>query len=205
MLQFTVTPRGLYFKALHVGKFGILAMISGVILIFWAMGINGSYNLALQHISELGIGPGGSGIVFDLGLISAGALAIPFFIGLGKILDREATNQRVRKRTVNCSILACVSLIGTGLFPMHDTLLIPHFIFAFLFFINGLLFCVQFSYLMAKDDRFSRAHAYLGYFVAIFFGIYLATPWMGLTEWLVFFSIVFWMVITSGYVCYNKL
>ena len=168
------------------------------------MGINGSYNLVIQHVSELGIGPGISGLVFDLGLISSGFIAIPFFIGLGKILDQEGTNHRIRNRAVTLSIIACLSLTGTGFFPMYKAFIIFHAIFALSFFIIGLLFCLHFSFVMSKDNRFSKIAANFGFIVAVFFGLFLATTGSGLTEWLVFFSIVSWMVATSIYIFYKK-
>ncbi|MFX0098833.1 MAG: DUF998 domain-containing protein [Candidatus Hodarchaeota archaeon] len=205
MVFYSKTSSGMLFKKTHVGIPGIVSMIFGVGLIFTAMGLNGSYNLVFQHVSELGIGPGISGLIFDLGLITSGFIAIPFFIGLGKILDRDGANHRIKKRVVTLSIISCLSLTCTGFFPMYRSIVIIHAIFAFSFFISGLLFCIHFSLLMTKDKRFSKFQANFGYIVAVFFGLFLATPGSGLTEWLVFFSIVSWMVITSIYIYYKKL
>lgn len=198
------TIKSLQFERIPGGIYGLVSMSIGVSLIFLAMTQYPGYNLIEYYISYLGFGPGLSAPLFNIGLIVAGLVAIPSFLDLARILDGEEINQKAWKRAKQFSIAACIFLSLVGCFPAYNLiLLIFHGMAAMGFFVCGFLFCVLFTYLMNKDTRFSRIQIYIGIIVSGVFALFMVTI-RPLTEWLVFFAIVFWVCETNLYVLFKK-
>jgi len=133
-------------------------------------------------------------------------IAIPFFISLGRILQQQENgNEKLKKRTVIISIIACLSLSLIGCFPaINLIMLLIHGIFAIIFFFAGLFFCLFFGYLMLKDSRFSEPQSYLGFIGVGIFTIYLCTI-KPLLEWIVVIFVFFWIIENAIYVIHKKL
>ena len=99
--------------------YGIISMTIGAGAILVSLLLYPGYSIITQFVSWLGIGPGLAGPIFNIGLILAGVIAIPFFISLGRILKQEENgNPRLKKRAVIISIIACLSLSLVGCFPV---------------------------------------------------------------------------------------
>jgi len=191
-------------EKVHGGIYAMISMAVGVSLIFIAMSQFPGYNMVDYYVSELGAGPGLSGPIFNIGLILAGIIAIPFFVHLGRILKQEGIYDIVRKLAVGISIIACICLSIVGCFPATSGLsLVLHYYFAMGFFFSGLLFCFLFSVLMFKESKYSNIQVIIGCFVAITFAIFLILKYP-LPEWIVFFSIVFWVLENGIYIYYKK-
>ncbi len=57
---------------------------------------------------------------------------------------------------------------------------------------------------MWVDPNFSKLQAITGFIVAAIFAIFLITR-TALTEWAVFFAIIFWVIENSIYILYKKI
>ena len=191
-------------EKVHGGIYAIISMAVGVSLIFIAMSQFPGFNMVEYYVSNLGAGPGLSGPLFNIGLILAGIIAIPFFVHLGRILKQEGIYDIVRKLAVGISVIGCTCLSIVGCFPATSGLsLLMHYYFAMGFFFSGLLFCFLFSIVMFKDSKYSNIQVIIGCFVAVTFAIFLMMK-TALTEWIVFFSIVFWVLENGIYIFYKK-
>ncbi len=186
------------------GFYALLSMCIGLSFIFTAMANFPGYNMIDYYVSNLGVGPGLSAPVFNIGLFLAGLIAIPFFIYLGNVLEEEGEDDPKRKWAVRISVIGCLALSTVGCFPASKGFsYIMHIIFAGIFFICGLLFCILFSIVMLKDSRYSKSQSILGFMVGISFAFFLMTG-VPLTEWIVFFCIVFWVIENGIYTLYKK-
>ncbi len=187
------------------GIYGLISMAIGVSFIFIAMSQSPGFNIAEDTVSSLGIVPRFGGILFNIGLILAGIIAIPFFLYLGRSLKRDGFIDIIRILAVIISIIACISLSMVGCFPAYSGLYsIFHRIFALIFFFTGLIFCILFSFVMWVDPNFSKLQAITRFIVAAIFAIFLITR-TALTEWAVFFAIIFWVIENSIYILYKKI
>ncbi len=185
--------------------FGLISMLIGTTCIFISILNYPGYSMNLLYISYLGIGPGLSAPIFNIGLIVSGLIVVPFFVYLGRILKIEGINEKYRRNTTAIAIIGCVSLSLVGCFPAYNlTLLIFHGIFAAIFFVSSLMFCIAFSYLMWKDDRFPKVQSYFGVIIGILFFVYCITL-QPIIEWICFFALVTWIIETSFFTLYKKL
>jgi len=193
------------FNRVPGGYFGLVSMAlgAGLILIAVVMASETGYTMVTHYVSQLGIVPGVPGIIFNLALIIAGIVAIPFFIYLGRMIQREGIFKWILIGAEITSISACVGLSLAGIFPMHDHLMLHHYYSAMLFFFDGLFFCLLYSIVMIPDSKFPILQAILGFIVAGTFGIFLILK-TALTEWIVFFAIVFWVIETSVFTLLKK-
>ena len=193
-----------FLEKVHGGIYAMISMAVGVSFIFIAMSQFPGFNMVEYYVSNLGAGPGLSGPLFNIGLILAGIIAIPFFVHLGRILKQEGIYDIVRKLAVGISVIGCTCLSIVGCFPATSGLsLLLHYYFAMGFFFSGLLFCFLFSIVMFKDSKYSNIQVIIGCFVAVTFAIFLMMK-TALTEWIVFFSIVFWVLENGIYIFYKK-
>lgn len=171
------------------------------------------FSLLNHFISELGeVGVSRAALLFNAGLVAAGALLIPCAIGLG-----------LRLRTVwsflgmAAGISAGVFLAGVGFFPMND--LPPHAFTAMWFFRAGLATVLLFGIAFAarrRDRMRGRAVAVLfSAIAAASYTVFLfaASPpeagassldasfalrprlWpLAALEWMVFFATILWFL-----------
>ena len=179
----------------RLGAFSsFISMIIGVGLIFVSMGIFPGYNILNNWVSDLGAGSGVRPFVFGCGLVLSGYIAIPFFLSLGKNLIQEGGNEKLVKTATFFGIMACAGLTIAGYFPSNPGTLILHGIGALIFFFSGLIFCILYSVAGVKMRKQEKERTALGFVVAVMFALFLSTL-IALTEWLVFFSIVSWVVL----------
>lgn len=185
--------------------FGLLSVGIGVLCDFISFLFIPDYNIFNNLASELGLGPGG--IYFRVGLIISGIIAVPFDIYLGRALRKERVNDKTVNFAVAISIISCLSMSLTGVFPMIKTqrlIFIIHGIFAGISWIGGLLYSVLFGYLMLKDENFSNNLAYLSFIEA---GLFLLVfiIFLPFTEWFMIFGIILSTTIVASYMLYKKL
>ncbi len=206
--------------------FGLLAFIVGILGDLIAMLLSPRYQMWMSSMSLLGLNPGG--IFWRIGLIISNLFAIPFVIYFGRALKDQNVNEFVRKLAIGCGIFTSVSAILTGAFTgITELIILLHGLFAFLSFIGGAVVCSIYSFLVAKNPKFSKSIAYTGivisgiamsylipFFITNFcslfkdfcysFGetIYIIMP---LYEWTMIFAILFWYLSNSVYMKIKKL
>ena len=76
----------------------------------------GGYNFLKNMISELGVGP--YGIIFNLGLILSGIVAIPYYFALLKTFDEPDINPSLKKSAIFFSLFSVSTFIFIGVFLM---------------------------------------------------------------------------------------
>jgi hypothetical membrane protein len=178
------------------GLLALASMAIGVSFIFASMAFYPGYDMRIHSVSHLGSSCSPKPLLFDAGLILAGTIAIPFFHALARVVDKGTTSKRALKYARFFSITASISLAFCGVFPMDPATAIPHFLFAGWFFLGGLMFCLLFGKAMKGHPAFPRWQVAINFVVAGFFSLIFAVPGT-LTEWLVFFAIVAWVVETG--------
>ena len=192
-------------KFTHGSVYGIVSVIIGLLFNIFALIFFPNYNFLLNMISELGVGQGG--IFFNLGLILAGILAIPFFIYFGRVLKSEIINDNLGKSAVTISIISCISFSLIGCFPAipnNNIILFFHGTFALINWICEILYLTLFSILILKNSKFSKIQAFLG-FIGVGVIVFNLFTWWPITEWAVTFIIISWILVNAIYMLYKKL
>jgi len=187
------------------GYYGLLSMSIGVIFTFLSYLSVPGYNMIESFISILGISPGLAAPLFNIGFILTGITVIPFLVYLGRSLIQEKINEKIKKIATKISIIGAVSISLVGCFPHYTFLLgIIHIFFATIFFFCELIFCVIYSILIWFDSRFSKMQSIIGFAVSGVFIFFMFTGWP-ISEWIVFFVIVIWVIENSIYILYKKI
>lgn len=192
-------------KFAHGSIYGISSVVIGLLFNIIALILFPNYNFLLNMISELGVGPGG--IFFNLGLILAGILAIPFFIYFGRVLRSNNTNTSLEKSAVTTSIISCFSFALIGCFPAiqnNNIVLFFHGTFTLINWICEILYLTLFSILILKSSKFSKLQAFHGFIGIGVIGFNLFT-WWPITEWAVALFITSWILVNAIYMLYKKI
>ena len=187
------------------GVYGLISVIIGIYCNLIAVLLFPGYNITINMISELGVGPGG--LFFNLGFIISGLMAIPFYISLGRTLDGEDVNINLIKSAKVSSIISCVTFSLIGFFPAipeNEIILIMHGIIALISLTCAAIYLIFFSILMLKNKNFSKLQAYLGFFFAGLVTLFLLT-WWPITEWFLTLAITLWVSINSSYLIYKRI
>ena len=193
-----------FFKIVPGSFYGLFSVCFAIIFVFLSYINFRGYSMFNNDVSILGIGPGLSAPIFNNGLKVTGIIAIPFFIHLGRILKQGANNIKLINRTVNLSIIGCISLCLIGFFPVVNvTMRLIHAGFALIFFLCSIVNLLIFSIIIFKDHRFSNLHSYFGIIFAGLIVFYIAVRWP-IVEWIVFFALGFWIIDISIYTLYKK-
>ena len=205
--------------------FGLLAFIIGFSGDLIALLITPGYQMWRSSISMLGIQTGG--IVWRIGLIISNIFAIPFVIFFGRKLKDDNVNEFVRRLAIGCGIFTSVSVVLTGTFTGTTILLnYLHGVFALFSFLGGAVVCSTYTFLVAKNKKFSKSIYYTGlivsgiivsylipFFITSFCDlfqdicltlgqqIYIIMP---IYEWTMIFAILFWYLSNSIYLAKVK-
>lgn len=191
------------FEVIPGGVHGLLSVAVAILLSVLALFLNHHYIPFKGMVSELGVDQGG--IFFNSGLIFSGIIAIPFFISLGRTLNCEGANEKLRKSAITFSIISCISMSLIGCFPAiqeDGIMLYIHGIFTSICWFSGFIFITLFSILFLKSSRFTKLHAYLGFLIAGIFALVLCTWWV-IFEYMIIIAISIWVIVTALYMLYN--
>jgi hypothetical membrane protein len=187
------------------GVYGLIGVILGLTLLLTAIFQYPGLNLTTDNISNLGVGPGLSALLFNLACIESGILFIPFYVYIGRILLEKEEKEATKKIATKIAIIGCVFLSLIGFFPSKGTIvLILHLTSAIIFFLSCFAYSILFSVVTFKDDRFPKGMSYLSMISAAIFVAYVVTQ-MVLLEWFSFFILLFWGLVGSLYTLYKKL
>ena len=199
----------------HFPLWGIAGSAVGLVFVLGAMipyqGRNGEpFSIFNHFISELGeVGVSELSIMFNVGLIYAGVLFIPFMIGLGLYMDNI-----IAKLAAIVGVFSAVAIIFVGIFPMNFPS--EHSTSAMSFFLSGMIMTGLWTLaiLLQHTPKVHKALSIVGLlnvvvFAAFLFGDYgdigsfVDRPdfWMLPTlEWAIYFAIVGYLLLISVYV-----
>ena len=205
----------------HFAYWGLLGAAIGFLFILSAtigyVGRNGeSYSMLNHFISELGeIGISHLALLFNIGLILAGGVFLPFLIGLGLYVENK-----IAKIAMVLGIISAIAISLVGFFPMN--FLLPHYLVAMTFFFGGMLTIAIFTIaiFLQKDVKIPKSFIIPGIitvFVFIYFlffidvgdlsAIFTSRPdflLIAVFEWVVYFAIIGYMLLIAIYVFYKE-
>ena len=187
------------------GFFGIVSVLIRLIGDFTAILNTPNYNMAEDLISDLGVGPGA--IFFSLGLIISGIVSIPFYISLKNVFGIEEINENLRKMAIAFSGISIITYILLAFFPSdpNNTLVfIMHGVIGLISWLTGAGYLTLYSYMTIKYKRSSRFLGYFGYCVVGTVILFIFT-WVPVTEWIMTFSIMSWIIVLSLSLIYDKI
>jgi hypothetical protein len=192
------------FKFIPGPIFGLASVIIGLGGDALALLLTPYYNLDLM-VSKLGVGPGG--IFFNIGTILSGLFTVPFYIYLEIVLKREEINSKVLEGALGSALISCLFFILIGFFPSNNSnllILYLHGVFSLFSFLSGLSYFLLFSYLLFNSSQFMKFHAYIGFFQVAIIILFLFT-WNPISEWLMTFGLIIWIMTISTYLHYKKI
>jgi hypothetical membrane protein len=170
VVTYTVLP----FRPLSVDRLGFVIPV-----------LNTGYDFWYQFVSEMSAGP--SAFLYNMGIISAGILALPLYPSMLRLLRSNI----VVKIGIVAGVVGAIGMSMSSVFPLyvHTT---EHLIFAFTFFIAVGVSIILLSYEMFRGKFFSKVNVALGVILA---GIDLSFLLTGtsVAEWAVFFAVVVWI------------
>jgi len=187
------------------GFFGIVSVLIRLMGDFIAILNTPNYDMVDDLISDLGVGPGA--IFFSLGLIFSGILSIPFYISLRNIFRSEEINGNLRNIAVVFSGISIITYILLGFFPSDPNnvlIFIMHGVISLISWVTGAGYLTLYSYMTIKYKKSSRFLGYFGYCVVGTVILFIFT-WVPVTEWIMTFSIMSWIVVLSLIMIYDKI
>ena len=189
------------FQIIPGSVFGLISFGLGIFTHLLGVLFYPDYDMIIIPISFLGDGYGGG--FYRLGIIITGLIAVPFCVYLGKSFKNDHSTELIRKIALIGSIIYCISLIFIGLFWRGNNVVsFLHGFFAFICWVDGLIFISLFSVLMLKDEKFPNSIAYFGFIIAGTFLLHLSVL-RPVTQWIMTLSILLWVWIISSYMLYK--
>jgi hypothetical protein len=173
------------YEKINGGLIGVIATIVGVITILVASLLFYSvepFTFYTHWISNLGgvvtnggQFPNGSNIVFAIGLITVGILAIPFMLYVAKVLlDGEQKYSILVVIFVLFGIFTLLGIIGVSLFDMKSQPIL-HVVFAAFFFLGSFLMVFFYGISLFFNSEISWIHGVFCLAVATVSAIFLLT------------------------------
>jgi len=182
--------------------FALFGTIISVLCVISAVILTPGFDIRYNTISSLGFGRAKS--LFSIGLVVGGCMNIPFFI----YLEREFVNvkENLRRLATGTSIFTSVCIALSGIIPDEtylDLFIIFHGIVAAIAFTGSCVYITLYSILMHQGPKsklytgpaFKKFIAYYGISSNIPLIIYFITG-SPLAEWVVFFFMVTWLLMT---------
>lgn len=192
------------FKFMPGPIFGIISTLIGLSGDILAIIFHSEYNLN-QMISVLGTGSGG--LFFNYGTILSGIFALPLYFYLERVLAKEKIYEKVRRAALISAVVSCMFFIAIGIFPSIENnvfFLYTHGISTLFCFLSGAVYILLFSYLFYKSLKFSNILVYIGVFHSSLIVVFLFT-WNPVSEWMMTFGIIIWILSVSFYMIYKKM
>jgi hypothetical membrane protein len=126
---------------------GILGPVIAYLAIALAIHFSPWFDWSGNALSDLGTGE--AGFIFNLGLIAAGLVLIPFAL----FLERFFSHSRLGRSGAIIFLLAVVSLALIGVFPEMEPFLAVHVLVSLLFFSLTAVSSIIIGYTLLKENR----------------------------------------------------
>ena len=197
----------------HFPLWGLVASFVGLVFIvtpqFFYVGAEGEpfsmFNHAVSELGELGVSELAG--MFNVGMMLAGVLFIPFMIGLGIYIDNI-----IARLAGLVGVYSSVSIILVGIYPMN--FIVEHSYAASSFFLSGMIMTLLWAIaiLAQKEVQIHKGFSIGGFINMTIFALFLYGPWEGwggprpefsmrLTlEWGIYWAIVGYLLAISFYV-----
>ncbi len=179
---------------------GFLSLIASIILYISA---DPTFSFMTHWISNLGIGPNGSSVLFNGAMIYAGIMIWLYSLFLARHLHKNGALKLLIIICFGCGMMLGIGLLLTGIFPM-ELVFGMHNIAAGLFFFGGMFSCMFYGITSYFTPNLSKLYAISGFLGVAIFIPYLIINFLPvyigiikLAEWAVFFVIPFWVMSQS--------
>ena len=196
-------------KFLSIIPGGLFGLLSCAIVLFCdfisIFLFHKEYSFLNNMISELG--RGSYGFVFSMGLIISGIISVPYYLALGRTFNEDTVNKKLKKLAIIVSLISIITFVFVGVFPSLEENYIIYFThgtFAFISLATGMIYLIIFSYLMLKDEKYSKIQVYHGFIVAGAYIIFLFT-WIPIIEWIITFGLISWITSNSVFMIHKKI
>jgi hypothetical membrane protein len=192
---------------------GLIASVVGLVFILtpqlFYVGSEGEpfsmFNHAVSELGELGISE--LAWMFNIGMVLAGILFIPFMVGLGLYI-----NNIISKIAAIVGVYSAASIVLVGVYPMNY--LYEHSIAAISFFLSGMVMTLLWgiAILVQKEVKIHKGLSLGGFINMTIFALFLYGPFGGLgdprpefsmrltLEWAIYWAIVGYLLVLSLYV-----
>lgn len=164
-----------------------------------------NYNFTKNMISDLGIGPGA--IFFNLGIILSGIVSIPFYVAFVRSLKMNDNYETTRKSSLILFYIANTAYIMLGFFPSDPSnyqIFLIHGLCALIWVLVTILYLCLFTFLMIKNNKFTKLPIYVSVFLIGCLMLFLFT-WVPIFEWILSLAVFIWFAVISSYLIYHKL
>ena len=176
---------------------GFLTAITAILLYISA---DPTFSFLTHWISHLGVGPNGSDIVFNGGMVYSGIISWVFSLYMAGYLHKKGAIKFLIIISLGCGIILGIGLLLLGIFPLEIIFGI-HNVAAGLFFYGGMFSCIAYGITTYLTPSISKLQSIIGFMIATVFLAYIIINSLPLTtsfkmaaEWAVFFAIPTWIL-----------
>jgi hypothetical membrane protein len=176
---------------------GFLTAISAILLY-----ISGdpTFSFFTHWVSHLGVGPNGSSVVFNGGMVYSGIISWIYSLYLAGYLHKKGAIKFLIVISLGCGIILGIGLLLIGIFPL-ELIFGIHNVAAGLFFYGGMFSCIIYGITAYLTPKISKLQSIIGFSIASVFLIYIVVNSLPLNisfkmaaEWAVFFAIPTWIL-----------
>jgi len=176
---------------------GFLTAITAILLY-----ISGdpTFSFFTHWVSHLGVGPNGSSVVFNGGMVYSGIISWIYSLYLAGYLHKKGAVKFLTAISLGCGIILGIGLLLIGIFPL-ELIFGIHNVAAGLFFYGGMFSCIIYGITAYLTPGISKLQSIIGFSIASVFLIYIVVNSLPLNisfkmaaEWAVFFAIPTWIL-----------
>ena len=177
-----------------------VSTITTLTALFLYMVVDPSFSFVTHWISNLGGGPNGSNVVFNIGMMFTSVFILLFQIHEIRDLKKRGCNLLIIKLLYLSAISSTSGLFFVAVFPL--TIEILHGTAATIYFFGGMSFCIIYAFSILLTPGIHKIQAVLAFITAGFFGLHLCTSMITavftevnlgitmVTEWLSLFAVL---------------
>lgn len=167
------------FEKFNGSYFGIIAFFISMVSITMALSlyleVDSSFGITTNFVSDLGTGPNGSNIVFNIGMIFTGTFLIFFYLYLGKFLKKLDDSNSINVGMI-AGLIGSIGEILIALFPLDSNnvfLYNMHILGAGLLFYGILIMLLIYGTSEYRSSEIPNLLAIISYISAILFGVFI--------------------------------
>ncbi|MFX1288260.1 MAG: DUF998 domain-containing protein [Promethearchaeota archaeon] len=176
---------------------GFLTAIAAIILYVLA---DPTFSFITHWVSHLGVGPNGSSIVFNGGMVYSGIISWIYSLYFAGYLHKKGALKILIIVSSGCGIILGIGLLLIGIFPL-ELIFGIHNIAAGLFFYGGMFSCILYGITAYLTPSVSKLQSIIGFSIAMIFLLYIiinslpiSISFKMVAEWSVFFAIPTWIL-----------
>lgn len=170
-----------FYNKVNGSYFGIIAFLISTISVTIAqmlyMEIDPKFGITSNFISDLGVGPNGPDIVFNIGMILFGFFLIPFFSYVGWYLQKSDRNTPL-KGGILAGLLSSIGQILLGIFPFDPNNKFSynmHILAGGIFFYGLLIMLLIYGTSEYRNQEIPNSLAILSFIWAILYGAFITS------------------------------